>query len=67
MTARVKSTDKKGKKPEYKDVAKAVGYWVILNDLCDFFKNNNMPKVHKHLSAACKEIDAIWKEYESKK
>jgi len=57
--------DENNNMPNYKDIAKAVGYWVIMNDLKEFFQKANMPVVHEHLSAACTEIDRIWQEYES--
>lgn len=50
--------------PKYKDIAKAVSYWVILNDLSNFFKEAGMPTVNDHLDKACAEIDRLWTEYE---
>jgi len=52
-------------KYEYKNIAKAVGYWVVLNDIKDFFKNAEMEEIYINLSQACDEIDKIWKDYES--
>ena len=49
-------------KPTHIQAIKAVGYWVLFDDLAVFFEKSNMPVVHRHLTAACQEIDRIWVE-----
>lgn len=49
-------------KPTYVHAVKAVNYWVIFDDMAQFFAQAHMPVVSKHLSAACAEIDRIWEE-----
>jgi len=51
---------------KYEDVVKAVGYWIVLDDMSSFFRKSNMPLVSQHLMLACQEIDKLWQELEAK-
>ena len=53
------------KSPNYEDIVRAIGYWMLLSDLTKFFKDANMPTVYYHIAEASKEIDRIWQSYDS--